>query len=328
MGMGVWGTHFGRNQTWIKPAKAFFTYLSRCQMLLQQGTYIESKTGWIHRSTPEADIFFAVNSGSETKKTYAFPVKNRTPELWDAYRGTIRQTNRWREQGDLVYVDLNLQPDESMFVIFPAMKGNYSLLPEVEIVNETSIPVTGTWKVSFEPKLDKPFFRNLPALVDFSKQDDDALKYFSGTAKYEKSIRIAAADLSKSKQITLDLGELHDIAELEINGQNVGVLWSPPYKTDISPFVKQGNNQIVVYVTTNWANRLIGDEQYPADFEWGADRGEKMGRAMKTYPDWFINNQPRPSKERKTFNTWYYFRKDSSLQPAGLIGPVKLTIGR
>lgn len=37
MGMGWWGTHFGRNQTWIKPGKAYFTYLTRCQMLLQQG---------------------------------------------------------------------------------------------------------------------------------------------------------------------------------------------------------------------------------------------------------------------------------------------------
>ncbi|MDR1223144.1 MAG: hypothetical protein LBL07_09780, partial [Tannerella sp.] len=42
MGMGWWGTHFGRHQTWIKPAKAFFTYLSRCQMLLQQGAFQSS----------------------------------------------------------------------------------------------------------------------------------------------------------------------------------------------------------------------------------------------------------------------------------------------
>jgi hypothetical protein len=37
MGMGWWGTHFGRNQTWFEPGKAFFAYLGRCQALLQQG---------------------------------------------------------------------------------------------------------------------------------------------------------------------------------------------------------------------------------------------------------------------------------------------------
>ena len=76
-------------------------------------------------------------------------------------------------------------------------------------------------------------------------------------------------------------------------------------------------------VTNNWANRLIGDEQAPADFEWGADRDAK-GRAMKAFPDWFIRDQPRPAKERKAFLLWYYHRKDSKLNPAGMIGPVQL----
>jgi hypothetical protein len=324
MGMGWWGTHFGRHQTWIKPGKAFFQYLARCQMLLQQGIYVESKKDMVQRHTPEMELFFVINPGTEVKKTYAFPVKNRTPELWDAYRGIIRQTTHWREQGDSVYIDLNLQPEESLFVIFPHHRGNYSLLPETEVLSETAISVAGAWSVYFEPELDKPFKQIFASLVDLSKQKDNALKYFSGTVKYEKNIRITSADLDKGKQIALDLGELHDIAELEINGQNAGVLWSPPYKTDITPFLKVGDNKIAVYVTINWANLLIGDEQYPPDFEWGTDRGEQVGRAMKAYPDWFVNNQPRPSQGRKTFNIWYYFRKDSPLQPAGLIGPVQI----
>ena len=40
MGMGWWGTHFNRNQTWFEPAKAFFTYLGRAQYMLQQGEQI------------------------------------------------------------------------------------------------------------------------------------------------------------------------------------------------------------------------------------------------------------------------------------------------
>ncbi|MDR2764923.1 MAG: hypothetical protein LBB90_07820 [Tannerella sp.] len=324
MGMGWWGTHFGRHQTWIQPGKAFFRYLARCQMLLQQGTHVDSQTDWVHRRTPEAEIFFVTNPGLEAKKTYAFPVKKRTPERWDAYNGTIRQTTRWHEHSDSIYIDLNLLPDESVFVIFPCRKGNYSLLPEIEVLSETVVPLTGAWSVSFAPKLAPPFRRNLASPVDLSKQKEDALKYFSGTAKYEKSVRITSADLDQGLRIALDLGELHDIAELEINGQHVGVLWSPPYRTDITSCLKKGDNKIAVYVTTNWANRLIGDEQYPPDFEWGADRGEEMGRAMKAYPDWFIHHRPRPSQGRKTFNIWYYFRKDSPLQPAGLIGPVRM----
>ena len=37
MTMGQWGTHFGRNQTWYEPGKAFYAFLGRCQTLLQRG---------------------------------------------------------------------------------------------------------------------------------------------------------------------------------------------------------------------------------------------------------------------------------------------------
>jgi hypothetical protein len=324
MGMGWWGTHFSRFQTWIKPAKAFFTYLARCQMLLQQGSYIPESAYLTHRRTPEADIFFVTNPDGKPQKTYSFPVKDRVPELWDAYRGAIRKTSKWRQQGDSIFVDLSLGKDESMFVVFPnANSAGYSVLPEVEALRETVTPVDGAWDVTFNPKLGKPFSRKLRTLVDWGKQSDEALKYFSGAAKYEKTIYVSAEDLGKNKLVHIDLGELQDIAELEVNGQNAGVLWFPPYKTDITSCLKPGKNQLTIYITNNWANRLIGDEQHPADFEWGTDRGNE-GRAMKAFPEWFLKNQPRPSKGRKTFNVWYYYRKDSALHPAGLFGPVRL----
>ena len=325
LGMGWWGTHFSRFQTWYEPGKAFFRYLARCQMLLQQGSLVTIHSFSTHRRTPEAEIFFVINNtmNDEVKKTYSFPVKNRTPELWDAYSGTIRQTSLWWQQGDSTYVDLNLGKDQSMFVVFPSRKMNYASLPEIEVLDATRTLVKGSWNVTFQPKLDKPFNRKFSSLIDWSKQKDDALKYFSGTAKYEKTIHIASGDLGEDKRILLDLGELHDIVALEINGQKAGVLWTPPYKTDITPYLGSGNNKLVVYITNNWANRLIGDEQHPADFEWGKDRGDE-GRAMKAFPEWFLKNEPRPSKGRKTFNVWYYYRKDSPLHPAGLLGPVQL----
>ncbi len=80
----------------------------------------------------------------------------------------------------------------------------------------------------------------------------------------------------------------------------------------------------IYFVVNQEANRLVGDEQYDADFEWGMDRGVELGRPMKSFPDWFLRDEPRPSRGRKTFNLWYYYRRDSRLQPAGLVGPVSL----
>lgn len=330
MGMGWWGTHFGRNQTWIKPGKAFFTYLSRCQMLLRQGTFVSTQKNVLHRSMPEAEIYFITNSTDTVcSHSFSFAVKNRVPELWYADKGVIRQTRNWRDTNDSTFVDLNLTPDESVFVVFPLKKENgYSKLkfPAIETINEVCYSINGPWDISFMPKLDAPFHKELSSLVDFSTQTAPNIKYFSGTAIYKKEIKIDKEILAKNKRIILDLGKLEDIAELKVNGQKAGVLWYPPYTADITSLLKTGSNSLEISVTNNWANRLIGDEQYPADFEWGKDRGEAMGRAMKAFPDWFITKQARPSKERKTFSIWFYYRKNSPLQPAGLIGPVQLVV--
>jgi hypothetical protein len=160
-------------------------------------------------------------------------------------------------------------------------------------------------------------------LLDFSQSLDARIKYFSGTVKYLKEYSFSPRQLNGEKRIYLDLGALHDIVSLKVNGKSVGVDWYPPYEYDVTDLLKSGTNLFELEVTNNWANRLIGDEQSPADFEWGADRGNK-GRAMKAFPDWFIKDQPRPSQERKTFLLWYYHRKDSKLNPAGMIGPVHL----
>ncbi|MDR1493494.1 MAG: hypothetical protein LBT05_12335 [Planctomycetaceae bacterium] len=327
MGMGWWGTHFSRHQTWLKPGKAFFTYLARCQMLLQQGVSVASERNVAHRSTPDAEIFFVINPERSTlEKAFAFPVKDRVPELWDAYAGVIRRTRRWKADGDKTSVNLKLEPDESVFVVFPKDQNcPYSQLPtpEYDVKNETAEEIRETWKVRFEPKLDAPFVREFPALTDFSESSDPAVKYFAGTAVYEQTVEIPAEEIGKNKRFVLDLGKLNDVASLKINGKDAGMLWNPPYKADATSLIRAGENRIAIEVTVNWANRLIGDEQEPADFEWGADRGD-AGRAMKAFPDWFLKNQPRPSQGRKTFNIWYYYRKDSPLQPAGLLGPVRL----
>ncbi len=187
------------------------------------------------------------------------------------------------------------------------------------------MPVTGKWSVLFQPKLLTPFTVDFEALTDFSTHKDNRIKYFAGTAIYKNSINIPATAITASKRLLLHLGTLNDIVSVKVNGKDLGVLWYPPYVIDISNVAISGSNQLEIAVTNNWANRLIGDEQEPADFEWGTDRGDR-GHAMKAYPDWFIKNQPRPSQGRKTFSVWYYFRKDSRLVPAGLIGPVQLNI--
>jgi hypothetical protein len=320
-GFAHYGTHFSRNQTWIEPSKAFFTYLARCQMLLQQGSYLSRNDSVVHRQTPDAEIFFVRNTGAAQAKTIAFPVTQSVPELWDAYHGTIKTTSNYREENGKTLLTLNLEKDESVFVVFPLYQTTYAKESEKTFSKKSETVLNNKWNVTFVPKTgEKPFKRTFNTLTDWSLSNDDAIKYFSGTAIYETTFNFQFSIFNF--QFLIDLGKVCDLAEVEINGKSVGVLWIAPFKADITKYLTAGKNSIKIKVTNTWVNRLIGDEQYPEDFEWKVrDNGQ---RAMTALPDWVLNDEPRPVKERKAFTPWYYYGKDSKLAPSGLLGPVKI----
>ena len=55
------------------------------------------------------------------------------------------------------------------------------------------------------------------------------------------------------------------------------------------------------------------------------ENAQHGGQFLLRYPDWFKNGiGARPSKGRKCFTTWNYFKKDSKLTPSGLIVPPTL----
>jgi len=317
MGMGWWGTHFSRHQTWFEPGKAFFTYLSRCQMLLRQGKMGERGPNWVRRKLEGADIWFVMNPDETDSLTTVFPPGPQPSELWNPYDGSIVLA----DASDSVRVSLG--PGQSVFLVQNKVATRYpkDIAPKLKELETRDLG--NVWDVAFAPKLSDPFTISSFELQVFSQSEEKRLKYFSGTATYTTRFTLSPEDLSG--WVTLDLGGLDDIASLSVNGEKVADLWYPPYRTDVTDFLVAGENTVEVAVTNNWANLLIGDEQYAPDFEWGEDRGETMGRAMKSFPEWFLKGEKRPSPDRKGFVLWSYFRADSPLQPAGLTGPVTLS---
>jgi hypothetical protein len=289
---------------------------------------IQGKAAIVHRHAAGADIYYIGNLTTEKQEmAVSLRISGKLPELWNAENGERQTLDSWTDDGSRTVVYLTLQPWQSRFVVMRRMataaEREAGQSPKPELYQSSVMALNDKWSVHFAPKLDTSFDRQLDTLQDFSQSTDEQVKYFSGTATYTKVVKLDAKQL-KSSHIILSLGEMNDIAELQINGQHVGVLWYPPYQTDVTRYLQKGTNTIELAVTDNWANRMIGDEQYPADFEWGQDRGVSKGRAIKAYPDWFLKGQPRTESHRKAFCIWYYYRKNSKLQKAGLDGPVNL----
>ena len=60
MTMGKWGTHFDRTNTWWPYAKPFFTYLSRCQYLLQEGRPVADAAVFLGEKMPQTVVPYDV----------------------------------------------------------------------------------------------------------------------------------------------------------------------------------------------------------------------------------------------------------------------------
>jgi hypothetical protein len=185
-------------------------------------------------------------------------------------------------------------------------------------VGEVPAPVeiTGSWELDFPPNWGAPKKITLDKLISWTEHPDNGVKYFSGTATYVKDVEIPAALVGRGKALYLDLGQLKNLAEVKLNGKDLGILWKPPFRVAISGAATAGTNKLEVRVTNLWPNRLIGDEQLPDDRVWD-------GKHLKEWPQWLLEGKPSPTG-RFTFTTWHHWTRDDAPLPSGLFGPVKL----
>jgi len=76
---------------------------------------------FIHRRTPDADIYFIRNKKSSWEQVgTVFRVEGRVPELWDPASGQITPHYAYRATDEGVSVSLRLAPYGSVFVVFRA----------------------------------------------------------------------------------------------------------------------------------------------------------------------------------------------------------------
>ena len=290
MTMGPWGMHFDRTQTWWQEAKEFIRYQTRCQYMLQQGRKI--KDDICHRQDTEADWYFITSTNHSpvtVERTYAFD--GRVPELWYPETGETVRAAKWRVKDGRCTVSIRLPVAGCAFVVFRS--ANPKTPPEVWYKEASRAEVPGPWNVSFSsPAGGEPAPTTFDALTDWSLSADPALKHFSGSAYYRKTIKVPA--VNPGERLTLDLGEVRDFATVTVNGHEHPALWKPPFAVDITRDVgTSGTAEVSIRITNRWPNRLIGDDALPEE-------------------------------QRGTWTSWRHWKKSDKLLPSGLLGPVSL----
>jgi hypothetical protein len=157
----------------------------------------------------------------------------------------------------------------------------------------SNIQISKAWSLTFPPGWGAPSQLQLDSLQSWTESNDPGVRYFSGTATYRTTINLTDSFLAGRNAIWLDLGEVHEVAAVRINGRSAAILWKAPYSLRADPLLHPGENTIEVDVTNLWPNRLIGDAQ-------------------------------SPNGKHYTWTNIRKYTKDSPLLPSGLLGPVVL----
>ena len=185
------------------------------------------------------------------------------------------------------------------------------------------MPITGRWELGFPANSGAPAHVTFEALRSWSTDEDPGVRFFSGTATYTKRISLPPDIFGRGRKLSLNLGSVRVIAELKMNGRDLGILWKPPFEADITEVAHAGENQLEIKVTNLWPNRMIGDEQLAPDRKWRESPGGDT--LIAEWPQWLLEGKPSPTG-RQTLTTWKYWSKDSPLLESGLLGPVTIRV--
>ncbi|HLY40765.1 MAG TPA: glycosyl hydrolase [Terracidiphilus sp.] len=251
----------------------------------------DTRLEFVHRRTPDADIYFVDNRGDNGHNVEAtFRVSGKEAELWHPETGKTEPASFKIADGRTT-VPLDLEPWGSVFVVFRKATSQTSrTIPAGE--KKELATVDGPWTISFQSGRGAPDSITMDKLASWSDSENPGVKYFSGVGTYTKKIDASAGWLAKGSQVWIDLGDVKNLAEVVVNGKSLGIVWHAPYRVNITSELKPGENHLEVKVTNAWVNRLIGDEQ--------------------------------PGATRITFADVKPYKANSPLLPSGLLGPVRI----
>ncbi len=213
------------------------------------------------------DDWIELNSSEEGVYTFYDPLTEERKHLTT------------RKEKDKTYIYLRLLPGQSCFV-FEDRKG-ITATEKIPVAEFKEFKINTSWNLQFLDGL--PVYKavyKLDSLQSWTSLSDTA-SFFSGRALYSGMVHIPDSLLIK-KELILHLGDVRESANIKINNQFIGTVWSLPFEIRIPEKVlKPGENKLDIEVTNLSANYMrVFDKKHP---EW-----------KKFYNINFVNINGRP----------------------------------
>jgi hypothetical protein len=250
------------------------------------------------RSMENGKYYFLANHGGDPVDTL-LPLNTQAASvlIMDPLDGRSGYAAMEKE-GTRTGVRIQLLPGRSLFLrtfnTRPGKRGDWVY----EISRHQPYELEGRWELSFltgGPEIPGP--RSLDSLQPWTCLEDQGVLDFSGTAAYTLTFR--KPDIMADRWL-LDLGNVHESALVRLNGKVVGIVWSVPFEIDVTRYLREGDNLLVIEVANLMGNRIRC-----------MDREEIL---WKNFHDInFVNIAYSP-----------FDASDWDTEPSGLEGPVRL----
>ncbi len=231
--------------------------------------------GFIHRKLSSADIYFVANASNHSVSTTAsIRVSGREPQWWDPFDGQASPAHFEISKGR-TNVPLALAPYESKVLVFAGGLGpSASSTPVATVPRVPPIDISADWNVTFLGTGQTTTMQHL-----HSWTDDEPTRFYSGRAKYEKTVELPPSFLKDAATVTLDFGPgvqvepaleetpgmhalldspVREAAVVAVNGKRAGFIWHPPYELEIKAYLHPGQNQLQITVGNLAINEMSG----------------------------------------------------------------------
>jgi hypothetical protein len=250
---------------------------------------------YIHKKTADADIYFVVNQTDKPiERECTFRTSYATGEIRNPQYGSVSQLQDSRKDKVRVQAQVRFEPREALIIVFTnKVLDKKQLLPTPEVI------AIENWngQIEFLPAYpDTIATTTVSSLKSFTDFDNEAIRYFSGTARY--TIQFAAPPtINKVDSVLLVLGDIDATAAVRLNKKLLGTVWMPGFKLNITGLL-QLQNTLEITLATTYRNRIIGDfKQY--------------GRLKNVWT---------------SANVADVLDKEKILKPSGVMGPLQLVV--
>jgi hypothetical protein len=202
----------------------------------------------IGRRTAAGEIIFLANPVPEPVMVTLRKPSGPAPVAWDPV--TLRREALPEVDGGY---RLSLPAVGSVFIV----DGGNAAAPWQE--PDAEVPLVSEWHLTLPGVLDTV----LPAGVRPWTELGSEAAGFAGVGTYSTDVDVDEQVLH-GRAAVLVLSDVGDLAGVRINGIDCGVVWTSPFRIEVTRALRPGRNTVQVDVASAWMNRLIAQASAPA----------------------------------------------------------------